>query len=220
MLGSPFTPTNPFNIGQFGQFGQMPNLGMGMGYGQLGMPGMQGIGQNIPGMPGIGQIPGMQGLGFGQNIPGMQPYGLFGGQGPLGGLFGGQSPLGGLFGGGQNIPNLPSFTVFSIAVVTPSMDPVAQLVKHITQGGILSQGSILNPYDPFNPLAQLGQQGPFGQFGGQFGGQLPFGQQGPFGQQWGQQSPFGFTPPFLGGRQVVRAYVQTMMGVIPIDLVV
>ena len=203
MLGSPFTPTNPFNIGQFGQFGQMPNLGMGMGYGQLGMPGMQGIGQNIPGMPGIGQIPGMQGLGFGQNIPGMQPYGLFGGQGPLGGLFGG-----GLFGGGQN---LPSFTVFSIAVVTPSMDPVAQLVKHITQGGILSQGSVLNPYDPFNPLAQLGQQGPFGQFG-------QIGQQ--WGQPWGQQSPFGFTPPFLGGRQVVRAYVQTMMGVIPIDLVV
>ena len=210
---------------------------MGMpGMGQtLGMQGMQGFG--MPGIPGVSGIPGIPGgvgvgtspsLGIGQNIPGASPYSLFGFPNLGGGIFGGigqtpqgfgmqgLNPFGGLFGGLNpfNIPSLPQFTVHSVAVITPSIDPLAQLVKHIGQAGIYNAG-VLNPYDP-NPLAQLGLGQQFGQLGqwGQFGQLNPFA----FGAQ-GLLQP-GFTSPFTGGRQVVRAYVQTMMGLIPIDLVV
>jgi hypothetical protein len=247
MLGSQITPINPFNIGQYG-IGQVPNLGMGYGQynipmqtpglwtGQMGMPGigqtlgMQGFGMpgmqgyGMPGIPGIPGIPGVgtsPGLGIGQNIPGTSPYGLFGFPNLGGGIFGGigqnqqgfgmqgLNPFGGLFGGFNpfNIPSLPNFTVHSVAVITPSIDPLAQLVRHISQAGLLNAG-VLNPYDQ-NPLAQLGLGQQFGQLG-QWG-------------QLGQLNPFAFGAQGLmqpGGRQVVRAYVQTMMGLIPIDLVV
>lgn len=250
MLGSTINPINPFNVGQYGigqmqtpglftgQMG-MPGMGIGQnvlsGMQQFGMPGMQQFSMpGIPTIPGIGSSPG---LGIGQNIPGASPYGLLGMNPQIGNLLGGSNifggigqtpqafglpginPLGGLFGGLNpfnpfspfNIPTLPTFTVHSVAVITPSIDPLAQLMKHIAQAGLLG-GGILNPYDP-NPLAQLvlGGQQPWQQ--GQFGQLNPFS----FGAQ-GLMQP-GIQQPY-GARQVVRAYVQTMTGLIPIDLVV
>lgn len=272
MLGSQIIPTTPFNIGQ------IPSIGMG--YNPFTNPmvtpglwtGMQGVPQAF-GMPGIGginnigQIPAV-GLGIGSigQIPGATPYGLFGGLGgqignQIGNLFGGFNqampgfnPFGGLFGGF----NLPSFTVHSIAIMTPTstFDPLAQLVKFASWAGLASPG-LQSPYDqfgPFNPLQQViqkvGQLSPLGQILSPFQHspfsqlspigqspvinpfqpgafvqqnpltqQSPFIQQNPFVQQLIQQSPLGIGSS-LGGRQVVRAYVQTMMGLIPIDLVV
>lgn len=218
-----------------GQMG-MPGMGIGQsvlsGMQQFGMPGVQQFSMpGIPTIPGIGSSPG---LGIG-SIPGVSAYNqqagvspqigsLFGGSNIFGGIgqtpqaFGmpGINPFGGLFGGISpfnpfQIPTLPSFTVHSVAVITPSIDPLTQLIKHIMQGGLLG-GGILNPYDSYNPLAQLVSPQPWQP--GQFGQLNPFS----FGAQ-GLTHP-GIQQPYMGARQVVRAYVQTMSGLIPIDLVV
>jgi hypothetical protein len=243
-----FNPFNVGHIPSLGTgYGQFnfPMPSPGLFTGQMGMPGM-GLGQNVlsgmqqfsmPGMPTIPGIGSSPGLGIGQNIPGVSAYNQHGGMNPqIGSLIGGSNifggigqtpqafglpginPLGGLFGGLNpfnpfspfNIPALPTFTVHSVAVITPSIDPLAQLMKHIMQAGLLG-GGILNPYDP-NPLAQLVGQQPWQH--GKFGQLNPFS----FGAQ-GLVQP-GIQQPYMGARQVVRAYVQTMSGLIPIDLVV